>query len=142
MSSIRTFNANAWASKVDSGSVFMPGGPVVPEPPVPITWAFIWKGSSGGGRADVWLYPTEGEALEVAAKGALEAGCDLHPACVKAFRQGRFRRVVDHYSSLAQDSHLLCVVPAYFHRDGEDQQTWEIPDSIPEGRLDGGGEWH
>lgn len=52
-------------------------------------WTLAHLGYSGGGRLDVWVYPTKQGAFQAGADLALEGGLDEDELAVKLYAAGR-----------------------------------------------------
>lgn len=79
----------------------------------PGMWTLAHRGYSGSGRLDVWLFPTEGDALREGAALAMECGLDTDPAAVAMMAADDLRGVLDRYEEISPQSHLLRVQVAY-----------------------------
>lgn len=55
----------------------------------PAVWTLAHLGYSGGGRLDVWVYPTKQGAFQAGADLALEGGLDEDELAVKLYAAGR-----------------------------------------------------
>lgn len=79
----------------------------------PAVWTLAHKGYSGGGRLDVWAYPTRAEALRAGAQLALECGMDEDAEVRDLFASGRYQAILDRYEAISPGTHLLRVQPAF-----------------------------
>jgi hypothetical protein len=78
-------------------------------------WTLAHRGYSGGGRLDVWVYPTKAVASREGAKLAMAAGLDEDDAAIELFAKGRYEAVMRRYERTHPDTHLLRVQPAFLH---------------------------
>lgn len=78
-------------------------------------WTLAHRGYSGGGRLDVWVYPTKAAALRNGAQLAMASGLDEDPKAADLFQRGRYQAVLDRYEELNPETHLLRVQPAFLH---------------------------
>jgi hypothetical protein len=76
-------------------------------------WTLAHKGYSGGGRLDIWVYPTEAAALQAGADLAMEAGLHEDAKARALFAAGRFRAVLERYEATHPSTHLLRVQAAF-----------------------------
>jgi hypothetical protein len=71
------------------------------------------RGYSGGGRLDVWVYPTKKAALQAGADLALQCGMDQDDKTMTLYRAGRLEAVLERYEELSRPSHVLRVQAAF-----------------------------
>ena len=80
----------------------------------PAVWTLAHRGYSGGGRLDVWVYPTKADALRAGAQLALACGLDeLNPETIPLYHAGRYQAVLDRYEATHREGFLLRVQPAF-----------------------------
>ena len=80
-------------------------------------WTLAHRGYSGGGRLDVWVYPTRDAALLAGADLAMQAGLEEDPSAVELFAAGRYTDVLQRYEHTHPESHLLRVQAAFLQSD-------------------------
>lgn len=79
----------------------------------PGLWTLAHRGFSGGGRLDVWLFPTKLDALREGAAMAMEFGLDRDAAARAMLEAEDFQGVLDRFDEWSPESHLLRVQMAY-----------------------------
>jgi hypothetical protein len=62
-----------------------------------VVWTLAHRGYSGGGRLDIWVYPTKRAALQAGADLAMASGLEEEPEARRLFADGRFQAVLDRY---------------------------------------------
>jgi hypothetical protein len=82
---------------VTSSTVYRPDG--VEATKDLAVWTLAHRGYSGGGRLDVWVYPTKAAALLDGARLAMASGLEDDPRAVALFEKGRYQRA----GSLGED---------------------------------------
>jgi hypothetical protein len=98
---------------VTSSTAYHPDGTKTVEKS-PAVWTLAHRGYSGGGRLDVWVYPTKVDALRAGADLALACGLDeTDPEAVRLHRAGRYQAVLDRYEAAHREGFLLRVQPAF-----------------------------
>lgn len=80
-------------------------------------WTLAHRGYSGGGRLDVWVYPTREAALLAGADLAMQAGLDEDPNAAALFTAGRYAEVLERYEQTHPDTHILRVQAAFLQAD-------------------------
>lgn len=96
---------------------------------LPAVWTLAHRGYSGGGRLDVWVYPSKLDAERAGAELAMASGLSDDPTARKMFAAGRFADVLQHYEDTAADAtHLLTVQVAFLHPIRPDQHHERCPD--------------
>ncbi|MEU1813232.1 hypothetical protein [Micromonospora aurantiaca (nom. illeg.)] len=105
-----------WIRSVTSGLIYHPDGTqtTIKSPAV---WTLAHRGYSGGGRLDVWVYPTKKAALQAGADLALGCGMDQDEKTVILYRAGRLEAVLERYEELSRPGHLLRVQAAFLQLD-------------------------
>jgi hypothetical protein len=84
---------------VTSSMLYRPDGTKTVEKQ-PAVWTLAHRGYSGGGRLDVWVYPTKAEVLRAGAGLALACGLgELDPEVVRLHGRGRYQAVLDRYEA-------------------------------------------
>ncbi len=92
------------------------GGELATECFLPVVWTLAHRGYSGGGRLDVWVYPTQADAERTGAELAMECGLDEDAKARRLFAAGRYAEVMQRYEELAlHQEHLLRVQAAWLH---------------------------
>ncbi|HEY3689953.1 MAG TPA: hypothetical protein VGL46_06575 [Pseudonocardiaceae bacterium] len=76
-------------------------------------WTLAHRGYSGGGRLDIWVYPSKAAALREGAKLAMACGLDEDTQARTLYAQGRYEKVLERYEQAYPDTHLLRVQPAF-----------------------------
>jgi hypothetical protein len=76
-------------------------------------WTLAHRGYSGGGRLDVWAFPTKAAALRAGAELAMECGLDEDAQARTLFESGKYEKVLERYEQTSPDYHLLRVQPAF-----------------------------
>ncbi|TCC32044.1 hypothetical protein [Kribbella speibonae] len=98
--------------QVTSSTTYHPDGSVDTTKD-PAVWTLAHRGYSGGGRLDVWVYPTKAVALREGAALAMACGLDEDEQAVKLFKAKRYDQVMERYEATHPDTHLLRVQPAF-----------------------------
>jgi hypothetical protein len=83
----------------------------------PAVWTLAHRGYSGGGRLDVWVYPTKAVALREGARLAMECGMDEDVEAKELFAAGKFAKVMERYEQTHPETHLLRVQAAFLQFD-------------------------
>ncbi|MBV8996974.1 MAG: hypothetical protein JO287_25480 [Pseudonocardiales bacterium] len=105
-------HATTFIRQVISSTVYRPDG-TRQTTRDPAVWTLAHRGYSGGGRLDVWVYPTKTLALREGAKLAMECGMDEDIQARTLFAAGRFEKVLERYEQTHPDTHLLRVHSAF-----------------------------
>ena len=108
--------ADRYLRRLVSSQTFRPDGSVTTTRDLAV-WTLAHRGYSGGGRLDVWVYPTRDAALLAGADLAMQAGLDEDPSAVELFADGRYPDVLQHYETTHPESHLLRVQAAFLQPD-------------------------
>ncbi|SIC07505.1 Uncharacterised protein [Mycobacteroides abscessus subsp. abscessus] len=106
--------AAAFIRQVTSSTIYRPDG-VTARTQSPAVWTLAHRGYSGGGRLDVWAYPTKEAALKAGAVLAMECGLDSDAAAKVLMASGKFEAVMKRYEETSPDTHLLRVQPAFLN---------------------------
>lgn len=101
---------------VTSSTLYRPDGTVETTKDLAV-WTLAHRGYSGGGRLDVWVYPTKAAALLEGARLAMASGLEDDPRAVALFEKGRYEAVLDRYEKTNPDTHLLRVQAAFLQDD-------------------------
>jgi hypothetical protein len=80
--------------RVTSSTLYRPDGTVEATKDLAV-WRLAHRGYSGGGRLDVWVYPTKAAALRAGAGLAMASGLEDDPRAVALFEKGRYQAVLD-----------------------------------------------
>ena len=96
--------------------LYRPDGSVETER-APAVWTLAHRGYSGGGRLDVWVYPSRRAALQAGAELALASGLDADPAACAQHEAGRYQAVLDRYEATHPDGFVLRVQAAFLQFD-------------------------
>jgi len=102
--------------QVTAGTTYHPDGTTTTEKR-PAVWTLAHRGYSGGGRLDVWAYPTKATALRAGAELAMEAGMDEGDEAVALFDAGRYAQLLQRYEQTQLADHLLRVQPAWLQHE-------------------------
>lgn len=98
--------------QVVSSMLYRPDG-TVETTRAPAVWTLAHRGYSGSGRLDIWVYPTQADALRAGAALAMECGMDETRQCTELFAAGRWAEILAQYEERSPDSHLLRVQAAF-----------------------------
>ncbi|MFC1428506.1 hypothetical protein ACEZCY_35630 [Streptacidiphilus sp. N1-12] len=80
----------------------------------PAVWTLAHRGYCGSGRLDVWVYPTQKDALYEGARLAVAAALEEEaPRVSELFEAGRYQEVLDFYEATHPETHLLRVQAAF-----------------------------
>ncbi|MDN5751649.1 MAG: hypothetical protein L0H64_24655 [Pseudonocardia sp.] len=83
----------------------------------PAVWTLAHRGYSGGGRLDIWVYPTQRAALRAGAELAMACGLDEDPQARALFVAANWVAVLDRYEQTHPLTHLLRVQAAFLQLD-------------------------
>lgn len=83
----------------------------------PAVWTLAHRGYSGGGRLDIWVYPTRRAALRAGAELAMQCGLDEDPHAQTLFTAAKWAAVLKRYEQIHPDTHLLRVQAAFLQLD-------------------------
>ncbi len=76
-------------------------------------WTLAHRDYSGGGRLDVWVYPTRDAALAAGADLAMQARLDEDPQAAALFVATRNAEVLDRYEQTHPDTPVLRCRPNF-----------------------------
>lgn len=106
--------ADRFIRLVTSSWTYRPDGSVETTKDLAV-WTLAHRGYSGGGRLDVWVYPSKAAALLEGARLAMASGLEDDPRAVALFKKGRYQAVLERYEELNPATHLLRVQPAFLY---------------------------
>lgn len=104
--------AASFIRQLTSSTLYRPDGSVETTKDDAV-WTLAHRGYSGGGRLDVWVYPSKSAALCEGAKLAMACGLDEDAQAVRLFAKGRYERVLERNEDTHPDTHLLRVQAAF-----------------------------
>lgn len=81
----------------------------------PAVWTLAHRGYSGGGRLDVWAYPTKASALKAGAELAMDCGLDNDETARALMESRKYEAVIRRYEEVEPPTHLLRVQPAFLN---------------------------
>ena len=108
--------ADRYVRRLVSSTTFHPDGSVTTTRDLAV-WTLAHRGYSGGGRLDVWVYPTRDAALTAGADLAMQAGLDENPQAVESFAACRYGDILERYEQTHPDTHVLRVQAAFLQPD-------------------------
>jgi hypothetical protein len=108
--------ADTFIHSVTSSKTYHPDG-TVDTAKDPAVWTLAHRGYSGGGRLDVWVYPTKAVALREGAALAMACGMDEDAEATALLAAGKFTKVMERYEQTHPETHLLRVLAAFLHFD-------------------------
>jgi hypothetical protein len=88
--------ANRFVRRLTSSVIYHPDGTRETTKDLAV-WTLAHRRYSGGGRLDIWVYPTKAIASREGAKLAMAAGLDEDDTAIELFAKGRYEAVMSHY---------------------------------------------
>lgn len=117
-----TQTSRRYIVEAPAGDIHRPDG-TIEHLVAPAVWTLAHRGFSGGGRLDVWAYPSEHAALQAGAQLALECGiADSAPDAQVLFDRGQYAAVMVLYEENSPIDHVLRVQAAWLC-DEEDNEA-------------------
>jgi hypothetical protein len=99
--------------QVTSSTTYHPDGTMETTKDAAV-WTLAHRGYSGGGRLDIWVYPTKAAALHDGAKLAMACGLEEDAEACELFTRQRYEQALQRYEDTHPETHLLRVQAAFF----------------------------